>query len=275
VSEAARTPISTLQNNIVSTLNMLETARINNIPRVVIASSDKSYGDHDKIHDPERVPYHENHALRGLDVYSTSKVCADMISQAYALQFGLKVLVVRSCNVYGPGDLNCTRLIPRTILRLLVRQEPIIHQGNDRVLREYIYIDDAVEAYRFLAENIDKHYQDEMPRSGRATYGWSAYNVGSYTFDPPRYVEDCPNIRSAREVIQAITTKLHMEHLRPQIMSKHESFIEIPDQYLDSGKLMKLGFQAKVPFDEGLDRTINWYAANRDYLCRFGNKYLN
>ena len=171
VSDASRAPMSTIRNNIISTLNILETARINHIPRVLIASSDKCYGDHADADDPERLPYRENQGLRGLDVYSASKVCADMIGQTYALQFQLPVIIVRSCNIYGPGDLNFTRLIPRTILRLFSDLDPVINEGNARVLREYIFIDDLIKAIRFLAEHVAEHYKNGMPRTGRATYG--------------------------------------------------------------------------------------------------------
>ncbi len=180
VGEAANAPISTCENNIIPTLNLLEAARINKIPRVIVASTDKSYGDHADDDDPERIPYTESFALRGLDVYSASKVCADMIAQTYAFQFKLPVLVVRPCNIFGPGDLNFTRLIPRTILRLMQGSQPVINQGNDRVLREFIYIDDLVNAYLFLAENLERHYASPLPQRGRATYGWIAYNAGSY-----------------------------------------------------------------------------------------------
>jgi CDP-glucose 4,6-dehydratase len=274
VSDASKAPISTFQNNFLSTLNILETARINQIPRVLIASSDKSYGDHADADDPERLPYRENQGLRGLDVYSTSKVCADMMSQTYAFQFQLPVLIVRSCNIFGPGDLNFTRLIPRTILRLFSDLRPVINEGNARVLREYIYIDDLVEAYRFLGEHVEGHYKAEMPRTGRATYGWSAYNVGSYAPRGSFHPEECPNIRSVNQVIHEITRKMAKDHLTPEIIPKDVNFIEIPDQYLDSSKLMRLGFKTRTTLSEGLDRTIKWYGDNKSYLERLGDNYL-
>ena len=118
VSEAAHSPMSAVENNVISSLNLLEVARMNKIPRTIFASSDKSYGDHasDRL---EALPYKESYALRGLDVYSASKVCTDMIAQTYAFQFKLPVVVTRACNIYGPCDLNFTRLIPRTIISTL------------------------------------------------------------------------------------------------------------------------------------------------------------
>lgn len=274
VSDASNAPISTFENNIIPTLNILEAARINRIPRVVIASSDKSYGDHADLDDPECIPYKENYGLRGLDVYSASKVCADMISQTYAFQFKLPVIIVRSCNIFGPGDLNFTRLIPRTILRLLLNYRPVINEGNARVLREYIFIDDLVGAYLFLAEHVTHHYQEEMPQTGRATYGWAAYNVGSYASGSSARLEDCSNIKSVVQVIDQAKLKLGKSNIESVVIPKDVNFIEIPDQYLDSSKIINLGFQTTTAFDEGLDKAIEWYQRNKSYLVKLGYKHL-
>lgn len=275
VSYSSEAPLSSFENNIIPTLNILEAVRINKIPRVLVASSDKSYGGHADLDDPERIPYKENYALRGLDVYSASKVCADMISQTYAFQFKLPVIIVRSCNIYGPGDLNFTRLIPRTILRLFINARPVINEGNAKVLREYIFIDDLVSAYLFLAEHLEQHYQQEMPQTGRTTYGWAAYNVGSYSSRDFSQPDKCSNIRSVVHVIDEIRSKLGKTDIEPVIIPKDVNFIEIPDQYLDSSKIAKLGFQTKTAFDEGLGKTIQWYERNRDSLVKLAYKNIN
>jgi CDP-glucose 4,6-dehydratase len=271
VSAAANAPISTVQNNVLPTLNLLETARINRIPRVLVASSDKSYGDHAEPGDAEPVPYRENYALRGLDVYSASKVCADMISHTYAFQFKLPVLVTRACNIYGPADLNFSRLIPRTILRLLSGQPPVINAGNHTVLREYIYVEDMVDAYLFLGKNIGTHYKSAMPEKGRTPYGWAAYNIGSY--GAADALVDSPNIKSVIEVIELVGSKLGTG-LRAAVIPKPANFIEIPDQYLDSSKLHKLGFRPRIALEEGVERTILWYKEHQDLLMKLARRYL-
>lgn len=274
VSDASKSPISTFQNNIISTLNLLEAARVNCIPRVVIASSDKSYGDHANLRDPEPLPYREGYSLRGLDVYSTSKVCADMMSQTYAFQFRLPVIIARSCNVYGPGDLNFTRLIPRTILRLLSKKTPVINAGNAGVLREYIHVSDVVNAYCVLATNVENHYNTQMPSTGRDTYGWAAYNVGSFLPGDLQSVKEHPNIASVQDVMALIGRKMGCSDLVPKTIPKDITFIEIPDQYLDSSKLNRLGFKAECTLDGGLDGTIEWYTRHFGYLNRLGSEYL-
>ncbi len=274
VGDAANAPMSTLHNNILPTLNLLETARINEIPRVLIASTDKSYGDHADADDPEPLPYREGHALRGMDVYSASKACADLITQTYGFQFKVPALIVRSCNIYGAGDLNFSRLIPRTSLRMMNGKPPVINLGNADVLREYVYIDDLVNSYLFLAENAERHFdENSIPRTGRATYGWAAFNVGSFSTALGKEPTDYDNIRSVRQVIEQVGGVLGAD-LEPVTIPKPDNFIEIPDQFLDSSKLHDFGFTPEIDFAEGLRRTIEWYAKNQDFFTRAGARYV-
>jgi len=275
VSEAANSPMSTIENNLMSSLNLLEVARVNKIPRTIIASSDKSYGDHVGNH-LEKLPYRENYALRGLDVYSASKVCADMIAQTYAFQFGLPVATTRSCNIYGPGDLNFTRLIPRTIMSILAGKSPVINLGNERVLREYLYVKDAVRANIFIAEKLEKYYgsnNKNIPKGGVLAYGWPAFNIGSYTKEESKDLTKCKKIKSVSSVIGMISKKIR--NIEPVIIPKPINFIEIPDQYLDSSKIRQLGFIPQVSFEKGLDETIAWYKKNAKILEKNAFRYIH
>lgn len=274
VSAAANSPMSTIENNVMGTLNILEVARVSNISRVLIASTDKSYGDH-ATDTYENLPYKESYALRGLDVYSSSKVCADMIAQTYAFQFKLPVMICRSSNIYGPGDLNFTRLIPRTVMRLMSDKPPVINIGNENVLREYIYVEDVVDAYLLLAEKTEAYYgnnHSNMPRSGTETYGWPAFNVGSYTARELEDISKCEGIKSVSTLIGLLREKV--KNIEPVIIPKPENFIEIPDQYIDASKLFTLGFKPKVSFEEGIERTTAWYKENFSVLEKFAGKYL-
>ncbi|MEK7172942.1 MAG: NAD-dependent epimerase/dehydratase family protein [Patescibacteria group bacterium] len=275
VSDAANSPVSTIENNIMGTLNILEVARINKIPRVLIASSDKSYGDHASPDDLERIPYREDYALRGLDVYSASKVGADMLAQTYSYQFKVPVVIVRSCNIFGPGDLNFSRLIPKTIMCLLSKNSPVIHQGNEDVLREYIYVEDVISAYTLLAEKVADYYgtnNRNMPRFGRSTYGWAAFNVGTYTADELMTIDACEKIKSVKEVMTLLGSKI--ADLEPIIKEKAANFIEIPNQYLDAGKILQFGFKPQISFEEGLNRSITWYKNNFNHLERLARHHI-
>ena len=276
VSDAANSPMSAIENNVIPTLNLLEVARMNKIRRVIVASSDKSYGDH-AFGMTEQLPYLEGYALRGLDVYSASKVCADMIAQAYAFQFRLPVAVTRSCNIFGPGDLNFTRLIPRTIMSLLSGQPPVINLGNEKVLREYIYVEDAVRANMLIAERLEDYYgsdKQNIPRYGASVYGWPAFNIGSYVEKELRgNFKSCEKIKSVIDVISILNKQI--KNIRPIIIEKPANFIEIPDQYLDSSKLKALGFQPRVSFAKGLAKSVTWYKKNFGTLEKMAHHYTN
>jgi CDP-glucose 4,6-dehydratase len=280
VSHASNSPSPTLYNNIIPTINILEAARTGNIERVIIASTDKSYGDHSSVEDhSERIPYKENYALRGLDVYSTSKVCTDMISQAIALQYKQHILITRCCNIYGPGDLNFTRLIPKTIMRLLSGKEPVINDGNSHVLREYVFVDDIASGYIFLAEHIEEYYEQEYPQKGKDAYGWPCFNIGSYAGEELRNPHNLPNIKDVTAVISMINEimarECDIEVLQPRIIAKGTNFIEIPDQYLDSTKIHQFGFIPKTNLKEGLKKSIKWYNNNCEFLRKYGAQYLD
>jgi CDP-glucose 4,6-dehydratase len=274
VTDAARDPYSTIVNNVMGTLNVLEAAAINEIPRVVVASSDKSYGDHSAVGDSERLPYVERHALRGLDAYSASKVCADMISQTYAFQY----IVARCCNIYGPGDLNFTRLIPRTIMRLLFEIPPKINSGREDVKREYMYIDDVIEAYIKIASRIEDHYKQEKPKKGDKIYGWTAYNIGSYNVDTLKDAlsDEKSQIQSTESLVKFIQN-LMGTHMAPDRSERSEkNVIEIGDQYLNSERIQReVGFSPQFDLTEGLIRTIEWYKKHKTILARMGDRYIN
>lgn len=275
VGDSANSPFSAIENNIMGTVNILEIARINKIPRVLIVSSDKSYGDHatDSL---EKLPYEERYALRGLDVYSASKVCTDILAQTYSYQFKIPILVARSCNIIGPGDFNFSRLIPKTIMCLLGKRPPLIHQGNENVLREYIYIDDVVKAYMFLMEEVKDYYGVDncnMPKSGKDVYGWVAFNIGSYTEDDFTDLSKCEKIKSVKDIINLLRSKI--SDISPIIKEKPVNFIEIPDQYLDFSKIKKLGFKPQISLDHGLNISIDWYKNNYDYLNKIAYRYIN
>jgi CDP-glucose 4,6-dehydratase len=149
---------------------------------------------------------------------------------------------------------------------------PVINLGNADVLREYIYIDDLAEAYMFLGENLAAHNAEPMPRTGRSTYGWSAYNVGSYSAAQGKTIEEFSNIRSVRQVIDLLRKEMGST-LEPQTIPKAENFIEIPDQFLDSQKLHDFGFVPKIDFEEGIRRSVEWYTKNQDLLTRLGARW--
>lgn len=233
VGVANRNPVSTFKANIEGTWNVLEGARRNGaVRRVVVASSDKAYGDH------EVLPYDETHALQGRHPYDVSKSCADLIALSYHHTYGLPVCITRCGNLFGGGDLNFNRIVPGTIRTALDGQRPVI-RSDGSPLRDYVYVGDAVAAYLRLAEAMED----------RQVVG-QAFNFG--TAQP----------LSVLEITRKILALMGREDLEPQVLNEAKG--EILHQYLSSGKAREmLGWTPAASVDSGLLPTIGWY---REYL---------
>lgn len=217
-------PMNCITTNIIGTTNILESVRkINSSIKVIVASTDKAYGDHG------RVKYIEDMKLIPGDIYSTAKACSDMLSISYANTYNIDIKILRSSNIYGPGDMNDSRLIPNTIKCILKGNNPQIYKGVLSYRREMIYIEDVCKAYHLLINN---------GRSGEI------YNIGteiSYTIE---------------EIVSKISTILN--HYGVDIIEK--TFPEIPEQMMDTQKIQnEIGWKHTIDIEEGLLRTIEWY----------------
>ena len=148
VGIANRNPISTFESNIGGTWALLEACRRSPlVQQVVLASSDKAYGDQ------EHLPYDEEMPLQGTHPYDVSKSCADLIAQTYAVSYGLPVVITRCGNFYGGGDLNWNRIVPGTIRSVLRGERPVI-RSDGRFVRDYFYVEDGAIAYTTLVEAL-------------------------------------------------------------------------------------------------------------------------
>lgn len=139
-------PYKTFYNNIVSTLNVLEACRNQNVTRIIVASTAHVYG-------ASQDSFDEEDPARPSRPYETSKTCADLIAQSYADQYNFSVLIPRFVNIYGPGDMNMTRIIPKTIRSILQHKKPTLWGG--KATRDYLYIDDVLRAYDRLGKISD------------------------------------------------------------------------------------------------------------------------
>lgn len=241
VRTSFREPELTYRINVMGTLNVLEACRACGVEALVVASSDKAYGDH-----PNRVCNEAKELWHNADAYSSSKAMADELCQDYHRLYHMPIRILRCANTFGPGQTNETTLITGTVCRLLKGEAPVIHEGRADVKREWLYIDDAVDAYVHLAQHASC--------SGELYNGISypAYNVGS----GGRY--------SVREVVDKIAQLMFMEGGMDLRLTRYSSLPEkapqIGDQGLDSAKYRKLiGDKPFVTFDEGLKRTIAWH----------------
>lgn len=228
VTLANRNPVSTFKANIEGTWNILEACRrAPLVSRIVVASSDKAYGDQPVL------PYDEKTPLEGRHPYDVSKSCADLICRAYFETYDLPVCVTRCGNFYGAGDLNFNRIIPGTIKSVFHHQRPVIRSdGSPR--RDYFYIRDGGEAYLLLAEKMnDKKIRGE------------AFN---FSTESPY---------SVSEIVQKIIDLMGSD-LKPDLLNQATN--EIQDQYLSAKKAKKmLNWESKYTLDTGLKETIEWY----------------
>jgi len=220
-------PKLALDVNIGGTINVLEVARTyGNVKAIVVSSSDKAYGTGD------RLPYLEDDKLNGKGTYEASKSCTELIARAYATNYDVPVVVTRCSNLYGSGDMNFTRVIPNNIKKVLDGERPVIWKGSEKSTREFLYIDDAVDAYVSLVKNIDK------------TKG-NAYNIGSG--------EEVTIGELLELLLSKMDTDLTIDYVEKDIP-------EITHQYLDSNKIKNdTGWEAQICLSVGLEETIKRY----------------
>lgn len=224
-------PHKTFRVNTEGALNILESSRINNLEKVIVASTAHVYGSNE-------VPYLEEYTPKPSRPYETSKACIDLISQSYADTYNLPVLIPRFVNIFGPGDTNFTRLIPKTIRSVLNGENPSMWGG--KAMREYLYIDDAIDAYLKLGE-----VQNNLIERNRI------YNFGS---------EEVISVENLiKKIIDISGSKVKIDRIK----DKRED--EIISQYVSSEKAKKsLRWEANKNLSEALAETINWY---KDFLA--------
>lgn len=229
VGIANRNPVSTFEANIQGTWCLLEACRRSpKVKQIVIASSDKAYGDQ------EVLPYDETTPLQGQHPYDVSKSCADLISYAYAKSYDLPVTITRCGNFYGGGDLNWNRIVPGTIRSVLRGQAPVIRSDGSFV-RDYFYVEDGAAAYMLLAEQM----------AGNPSLRGEAFNFSN---------ELQVTVLELTEKILAVMGS----NLTPDI--RNEASNEIKHQYLSAAKARRmLEWTPLYSLDGALEKTIAWY----------------
>ena len=232
VGTANRNPISTFDANVKGTWNIMEACRRNAsvVKRIIVASSDKAYGEHKEL------PYKETASLRGTHPYDVSKSCADLIAGAYHNTYGTPACITRCGNLFGAGDLNFNRIIPGTIRSVYNGERPII-RSDGTYIRDYFYVLDAVEAYLFLAEKME----------GGAVNG-EAFNFSN---------EIQMNVL---DLVKLILRLMGRTDIEPVILSSAKG--EIMHQYLSAEKARTLlNWTPAYKLEDALKETIDWYTA--------------
>ncbi|MEQ9483876.1 GDP-mannose 4,6-dehydratase [Coleofasciculus sp. F4-SAH-05] len=231
VGVANREPLGTFEANIKGTWNLLEACRrVGGVSRIVVASSDKAYGDQ------EILPYDEATPLQGEHPYDVSKSCADLICRTYFVSYNLPVCITRCGNFYGGGDLNFNRIVPGTIRSILREERPII-RSDGSYIRDYFYVKDGVLAYLHLAEQMERQ---EI---------WGE----AFNFSNELQI-------TVLELVEKIIRLMDRKELEPLILNQVKN--EIIHQYLSAQKARQLlNWEPEYSLDEALKETIDWYRA--------------
>lgn len=237
VGTANSSPLGTWEANIQGTWTMLEACRHHQVARVVVAASDKAYGAHDEL------PYREDFALEPRFPYDVSKAATDLIARSYWHTYGLPVATTRFANLYGGGDTNRSRLVPEAVDAALSGRSPVI-RSDGTPERDFLYVDDAVEAYLAIAAALD----------GDGARG-EAFNAGG---GEPHAV---------LAVVELIC-QIAGTGVQPDVRGSGTPRGEIDRQYVDTAKLRELtGWSPAVALEEGVKRTVEWY---REYPAALG-----
>jgi CDP-glucose 4,6-dehydratase len=230
VGTALASPLATLETNVRGSYNLLEACRMHRdrVARVVLASSDKAYGFSAVL------PYTEDMPAQGRHPYDVSKSCADLLAQAYAASYGLNVTVARCGNIYGGGDLNWSRIVPGTIRAVLENKAPVL-RSDGSYRRDYIYVEDVVDAYLTLAERADR----------------DGVRGEAFNFGPQRPL-------TVLEIVRAVLAAMDREDLEPVVTG--QARLEVRDQWLDYRKAARvLDWEPRTSLEEGLEATVAWY----------------
>lgn len=235
VGIANRNPVSTFESNVQGAWNVLEACRRSPaVKAVLVASSDKAYGDQTEL------PYAEDTPLQGQHPYDVSKSCADLIAHTYAVTYGLPVAITRCGNFYGGGDLNWNRIVPGTIRSIMANERPVI-RSDGQFIRDYFYVEDGAAAYMLLAELL----------SGNESLRGLAFNFSNEI--------QITVLDLVERILQTMGSSL-----RPDV--RNVASHEIRHQYLSAGRARRmLNWSPLFTLEEGLQRTISWY---REFLSR-------
>jgi CDP-glucose 4,6-dehydratase len=231
VGAARRAPLLSFESNVRGTWNLLEACRRHPdlVRAVVVASSDKAYGAVGEL------PYREEMPVGGREPYEVSKACADLITQTYGAAYELPSAVARCGNIYGPGDLNWSRIVPGTIRSLLLGEQPIL-RSDGTFVRDYLHVDDVVDGYLALASAV-------------GAGAWAPGGACNFSDEAPLTV---------LELYEAVCKAAGRPGTEPHVLNRAPG--EIHDQWLSAAKARSLlGWQARVGLDDGLARTVEWY----------------
>lgn len=227
VIPSVENPRMDFMNNVMGTLNCLEAARLNHVHRFVFASSGAPLGEQDP-------PIHEELVPRPLSPYGASKLCGEAYCSVYFRSFGLEAVALRFGNVYGPRSAHKNSIVAKFIGHIL-RSEPLPIYGDGNQTRDFIYVEDLVEA-------IVKALETEK-------IGGEVFQIATQKEHTVFEIADVLNCLG-REVLGR----------ESEIVFEMERKGEVRRSFSDITKArLRLGFEPRYDVARGLEETFRWF----------------
>lgn len=226
-------PASYVDTNVNGTLNVLQASRDMDLERVVVTSTSEVFGT------AEYVPIDEKHIRKGQSPYSATKIASDAVSEAFYRSFDLPVTIVRPFNTYGPRQ--STRAVIPTVITQLLAGKPEIQLGSLHPTRDLTYVSDSVAGFMALAECDEAIGRDVNLGVGEEiSVGELAERLIDLVGVEARIVTEDTRLRPPKSEVERLIS--------------------------DNSLVRQLtGWEPKVSLNEGLTRTVEWFAdpANR------------
>lgn len=224
------------QNNIMGTHVLLESAKLCNIKRFIHVSTDEVYGEQE----PGQDAMMEEQVLEPTNPYAATKAGAEFLVKSYLRSFGLPCLITRGNNVYGPHQYP-EKMIPKFINQLL-RDRPVTLHGTGQNKRNFLYVEDVARAFETIL------FKGDVGK---------IYNIGG--------TNEHTNLFVAKSLIKLLG---HSDKESEMMTFVEDRVFNDFRYHINSSKLIELGWEEKVTWEVGLQRTVAWY---KKYSARFGD----
>jgi len=224
------------ENNIMGTHVMLESAKVAGIKRFVHVSTDEVYGEQRMDQDA----MNEEQVLEPTNPYAATKAGAEFLAKSYHRSFGMPIIITRGNNVYGPHQYP-EKLIPKFVNQLMRGQKVTLH-GTGANTRNFLYVEDVARAFELILF--------------KAEVGL-IYNIGG--------TNEKTNLEVAKLLITKMGYKAPEEDMIQFVADRVFNDLRY---HIDSSRLIALGWQEQMSWEDGLQRTVDWYRTNSS---RFGN----
>lgn len=244
VSESFDDPLTTMKTNIIGSVNILESFRINNIPNLVYITSDKCYLNLDKSQS-----YRETDRLGGIDNYSSSKASAELVFSSYFHSYFkkdkyLRLASTRAGNVIGGGDMKSNRIIPDIIKSF--RKKTNLALRNPNATRPWQHVLEPLSGYLLLGHNlINKKLKTNL--------------LPSWNFGP-----NLVNCKNVKHITKLVVGRLKSRSLKINI-KRDKRFHEAKLLSLNIHKAKKeLNWRPRLNLKQTINLTIDWYKSYFD-----------